>query len=139
MKNDNPARKKFKPMLSAFVDGELSPEERVQVEQHIVASKESAMEVADMRAASGLMRLTFEQAAEGEDWKDFSNQVLAKLTPERAPLLQRLALSLSEMFTYQRRPFLTLAGAVALAVAVAVPVRLRAGATHGGETQARAQ
>ena len=113
MSNDNPARKKFEPMLSPFVDGELTPEERLQVEQHLAANKESAMQVADFRAASGLMRLTFEQQADQEDWKDFSNDVLAKLTPEKPPLLERLKTAFSEMFTYQRG---TLVGAMVTAV-----------------------
>ncbi len=99
---DNPARKKFEPMLSPFVDGELTPEERQQVEQHLAANKESAMQVADFRAASGLMRLTYEEQADQEDWRDFANQVLSKLTPEKPPLFERLKASLSEMFTYQR-------------------------------------
>lgn len=101
--SDNPARKKFEPLLSPFVDGELTPKERAQVEQHLAANRESAMQVADFRAASGLMRLTFEQQADQEDWSDFSNQVLAKLTPEKPPLLERISASVSEMFTYQRR------------------------------------
>jgi anti-sigma-K factor RskA len=113
MSNDNPARKKFEPMLSPFVDGELTPEERQQVEQHLAANKESAMQVADFRAASGLMRLTFEQQADQEDWKDFSNEVLSKLTPEKPPLFERFKTALSEMFTYQRG---TLVGAMVTAV-----------------------
>jgi anti-sigma factor RsiW len=110
--NDNPARKKFEPMLSPFVDGELTPEQRQQVEQHLAANKESAMQVADFRAASGLMRLTFEQQADQEDWKDFSNQVLAKLTPDKPPLFERLKTAVSEMFAYQRGAFV---GAMATA------------------------
>lgn len=113
MSNDNPARKKFEPMLSPFVDGELTPEERLQVEQHLAANKESAMQVADFRAASGLMRLTFEQQADQEEWKDFSNQVLAKLTPDKPPLFERLKTAFSEMFIYQRG---TLVGAMVTAV-----------------------
>lgn len=116
--NENPARKKFEPMLSPFIDGELTPEERQQVETHLAANKESAMQVADFRAASGLMRLTFEQQADQEDWKDFSNQVLAKLTPEKAPLLERIKTSLSEMFTYQRGAFVGAMVTAALMVTV---------------------
>ena len=119
MKNDNPARKKFEPMLSPFVDGELSPAERQQVEQHLAANKESAMQVADFRAASGLMRLTFEDQADQEDWKDFSSQVLSKLTPEKAPLFERIKTQLSEMFTYQRGMFVGAMATAALLVAVA--------------------
>ena len=119
MSQDNPARKKFEPMLSPFVDGELTPEERQQVEQHLAANKESAMQVADFRAASGLMRLTFEQQADQEDWKDFSNEVLAKLTPEKPPLFDRLKTALSEMFTYQRGAFVGAMVTAALMVTVA--------------------
>ncbi|MBL8951843.1 MAG: zf-HC2 domain-containing protein [Myxococcaceae bacterium] len=115
---DNPARKKFEPMLSPFVDGELTPEERQQVEQHLAANKESAMQVADFRAASGLMRLTFEQQADAEDWKDFSNEVLAKLTPDKPPLFERLKASLAEMFTYQRGAFVGAMVTAALLVTV---------------------
>ena len=117
-KDPNPARTKFEPMLSPFVDGELTPEERQLVEQHLAANKESAMQVADFRAASGLMRLTFEQQAEQEDWKDFSNQVLSKLTPEKPPLFERLKTQLSELFTYQRGAFVGAMVTAALMVAV---------------------
>jgi anti-sigma factor RsiW len=116
--NDNPARKKFEPMLSPFVDGELTPEERQQVEQHLAANKESAMQVADFRAASGLLRLTMEQQADQEDWKDFSNQVLAKLTPDKPPLFERLKTAMSEMFTYQRSMFVGAMVTAALMVTV---------------------
>lgn len=117
--SDNPARKKFEPLLSPFVDGELTPKERAQVEQHLAANRESAMQVADFRAASGLMRLTFEQQADQEDWSDFSNQVLAKLTPEKPPLLERITASVTEMFTYQRRMMVGVMVTASLMVAVA--------------------
>src|SRR5688572_28599776 len=68
----NPARKKFEPMLSQYVDGELTPEERQQVEQHLAASKESADQVADFRAMSGLIRHATDMAADEIDWKEFS-------------------------------------------------------------------
>jgi anti-sigma factor RsiW len=139
MKNDNPARKKFEPMLSPFVDGELTPAERQQVEQHLAANKESAMQVADFRAASGLMRLTFEDQADQEDFKDFSAQVLSKLTPEKPPLFERLKLSLSEMFTYQRTMFVTSMATAALVALVAVPVAMKLAATPAGYAQAKVE
>lgn len=122
--SDNPAHKEFWPKLSPFVDGELSVEERKAVEQHLAADKESAAMVADLRAASGLVRLTFENAADDEDFKDFSTQVLARLTPQKLPFFERVKLSLSETFTYQR-PMLVTAMAAAMALLVAVPVGLR--------------
>jgi anti-sigma factor RsiW len=139
MKNDNPARKKFEPMLSPFVDGELSPSERQQVEQHLAANKESAMQVADFRAASGLMRLTFDQQADQEDWKDFSAGVLAKLTPEKAPFFERMKLTVSEMFTYQRTMFVTSLATAALVALVAVPVAMKLASSPLGYAQAKVE
>jgi anti-sigma factor RsiW len=137
MSNENPARKKFEPMLSPFVDGELTPEERQQVEQHLAANKESAMQVADFRAASGLMRLTFEQQADQEDWKDFSNQVLSKLTPEKPPVFERLKTSLSELFTYQRGTFVGAMATAALMVAVGATAFLMGSGSHAGYANER--
>lgn len=117
----NPARKSFEPLLSPYVDGELSPEERQLVERHIAADKDSAAQVADFRAASGLTRLSFEMLADEQDFSDFANQVMARVTPQKLPLFERLKLSLSEMFTYQRGQFVTV-GAVACALLAAVGV-----------------
>lgn len=128
----NPARKSFEPLLSPYVDGELSPEERQAVERHIAADKDSAAQVADFRAASGLTRLAFEQLADEQDFSEFANQVMARVTPQKLPLLERVKLSLSEMFTYQRGTFLTIgAMACALALVAAVALKLGGAATEG--------
>ncbi len=115
----NPARKSFEPLLSPYVDGELAPDERQLVERHIAADKDSAAQVADFRAASGLTRLSFEMLADEQDFSDFANQVMARVTPQKLPLFERLKLSLSEMFTYQRGTLVT-AGAMAFALVAAV-------------------
>lgn len=131
----NPARKRFRPLLSAYVDGELSPEERREVEAHLAVNKESAMEVADLRAAAGILRLSLEQKADEEDWKDFSGNVMSRLVPEKLPFFERLQLSASEMFTYNRPVMLTasLAGAFAAAVAVAVTLQVAPRVGYGQE------
>lgn len=136
----NPAREKFLPMLSPYVDGELSPEERAQVEQHLQNNKESAMQVADMRAADGLMRLALEMQGDDVDWKKFTEDVMGKITPDRLPLFERLKLTLSEAFTYQRGAMMAgLAGAAA-AIAIAVPVALKLSAgTPAGYANARVE
>jgi len=113
----NPARKTFEPLLSPYVDGELTPEERQAVERHIAADKESAAQVADFRAASGLTRLSFEMLADEQDFSEFANQVMARVTPQKLPLFERLKLSVSEMFTYQRNTLITV-GAMACALAL---------------------
>ena len=115
----NPARKTFEPLLSPYVDGELSPEERLAVERHIAADKESAAQVADFRAAAGLTRLSFEMLADEQDFSEFANQVMARITPQKLPLFERLTLSISELFTYQRGTLITV-GAMACAVLAVV-------------------
>ncbi len=117
----NPAREKILPLLSPYVDGELSPEERLQVEQHLQNNKESAAQVADFRAGDGLMRNALELQADEVDWKKFSEDVMARVTPEKLPLLERLSLTFSELFTYQRGPVLAGLVGAAAALAIAIP------------------
>jgi len=136
----NPAREKFLPMLSPYVDGELTPEERQLVEQHLANSKESTGQVADFRAADGLMRHALEMQADSMDWKAFADDVMAKVTPEKLPLFERLKISLSEMFTYQRGPLMVGFAAAALAVLIAVPVTMKFATPDGyGANKVRVQ
>ncbi len=121
----NPARKMFRPKLSAYVDGELSPEERVQVEQHLQVNKESAMEVADMRAASGLTRVSMDMLADEVDWKQFTNNVMSQLQPTRLPLMERLSISLGEMFRYQRPVMVTAMVTAAVVALLLIPLALQ--------------
>jgi anti-sigma factor RsiW len=120
----NPAREKFLPMLSPYVDGELTPEERQLVEQHLQNNKESAAQVADFRAGDGLMRNALDMQADDVDWKKFTEDVMARVTPEKLPLLERLKLSFGEMFTYQRGPLVAGLVGAAAAVAIAIPLTL---------------
>jgi anti-sigma factor RsiW len=124
----NPAREKFLPLLSPYVDGELTPEERQQVEQHLANNKDSAAQVADFRAADALMRHALEMQGDDVDWKGFTDGVMSQLTPEKLPLLTRLKLSLGEMFTYQRGPMVAAMVGAAAAIAIAVPVAMKLGA-----------
>ncbi len=129
----NPAREKFREMLSPYVDGELTPEERLLVEQHLQNNKESAAEVADFRAADGLMRHSLDMQADDVDWKKFADDVMARVTPQKLPFFDRLKLTFSEMFLYQRGTLVAgFAGAaVALAVAVPVLMKMSAGVPDG--------
>ena len=126
-------------MLSPYVDGELSPEERQAVERHIAADKESAAQVADFRAASGLTRLSFEMLADEQDFSEFANQVMARVTPQKLPVFERLKLSMSEMFTYQRTTLVT-AGAMAFALALMAGAVVKlSGADPEGYANARVE
>ncbi len=127
----NPAREKFLPMLSPYVDGELSPEERQQVEQHLANNKDSTAQVADFRAGDALIRHALEMQADQIDWKAFADDVMSKVTPEKLPFFERMKLTLSEMFLYQRGPLVAgLVGATA-AVAIAVPVSMKFATPEG--------
>jgi len=136
----NPAREKFLPLLSPYVDGELSPEERQLLEQHLANNKESAGQVADFRAADALMRHALEMQADSVDWKAFTDDVMGKVTPEKLPLFERLRLTFSELFTYQRGPLIAgFVGATA-AVAIAVPVSMKFATPEGyGATKMQVQ
>src|SRR5262249_4703229 len=103
----NPACQTFIPMLSPFVDGELPPQERVTVERHLNVCRDCTARAADLRAESGLIRHGLDLAADEVDFKDFAQKVMARLTPYKPPLWERLRVSLSEMFLYQRRTMVT--------------------------------
>jgi anti-sigma factor RsiW len=135
----NPACKTFVPQLSPFLDGELKPDDRVAVERHLAACKDCTMRAADLRAESGLLRVGMEMLADEVDFKDFSQKVMARITPERPPVLERIKISLSEMFTYQRGMMLTSLATAAAVLLVAVPVLLSRESTplgYAGERMA---
>ena len=121
----NPACERFVPLLSPYIDGELSPSERLNVERHLSACKDCTGRAADLRAESGLLRVGLEMAVDEVDFKDFAQKVMARVTPEKPPLLERLRLSLSEMFLYQRTVMLSSLATAAVVMLVAVPLLLR--------------
>lgn len=127
----NPAREKYLPKLSSYVDGELSPAERQELEQHLANNKESAGQVADFRAADGLMRHALEVQADEVDWKKFTEDVMARVTPDKLPLFDRLKLTFSELFTWQRGPLIAGFAGAAAALAIAIPLGLSMKAPEG--------
>lgn len=121
----NPACERFVPMLSPYVDGELTPAERVNVERHLSACRDCTGRAADLRAESGLLRVGLDMAVDDVDFKDFALKVMARVTPEKPPLLERLKLSLSEMFLYQRTAMVSSFATAAVLALVAVPLLMR--------------
>ncbi|MCP3139643.1 anti-sigma factor family protein [Pyxidicoccus xibeiensis] len=120
----NPACERFVPMLSPYVDGELSPAERVNVERHLSACRDCTGRAADLRAESGLLRVGLDMAVDDVDFKDFAQKVMARVTPEKPPLIERMKLALSEMFLYQRTAMLSSLATAAVLVAVGLPLLL---------------
>ena len=121
----NPACERFIPLLSPYIDGELPPTERVVVERHLSACKQCTGRAADLRAESGLLRVGLDMAVDEVDFKDFTQKVMARVTPEKPPLLERLRLSLSEMFLYRRTVLLSSLATAAVVMLVAVPLLMR--------------
>lgn len=121
----NPACKTFIPMLSPFIDGELSAAERGTVELHLSACQACASRIADLRAEAGLIRVGLEMVADEVDFSGFTQKVMARITPDRPPLLERLKLAASEFFTYQRGALVTGLVAAAVVGLVLVPLLSR--------------
>ena len=121
---NNQACQTFLPMISAFIDTELTPSERAGLERHLSACPACTLRAADLRAESALVRVGLDILADEADFKDFSQKVLARVTPERPSLWERLSVWLSETFTYQRGTLATVAATAAVVLAVAVPLSL---------------
>jgi hypothetical protein len=77
------------------------------------------------------MRVGLEMAVDEVDFKDFTQKVMARVTPEKPPLLERMRLSLSEMFLYQRTAMLSSLATAAVVLLVAVPLLMRGKAPVG--------
>lgn len=127
----NPACEHFIPLLSPYVDGELPSSERVQVERHLTACRDCTGRTADLRAESALLRVGLDMAVDEVDFKDFAQRVMARVTPEKPPLLERLRLSLSELLLYHRTAMVSSLATAAVLVLVGVPVLLSQQAPHG--------
>ncbi len=127
----NPACKTFFSKLSPFIDGELAPSERQLVERHLSVCPDCTGRVADLRAESGLVRLGMEMLADEADFTGFAQKVMAQITPEKPPLMERMRLSIAEFFTYQRAMVMTATVTAAVVALIAVPLIMRSGTPYG--------
>jgi anti-sigma factor RsiW len=121
----------FVPLLSPFIDGELSSSERRAVEHHLEACQDCSARAADLRAQSGLVRIGLELLADEADFSNFANKVMARMTPSRIPFWERWKLSLSELFTYHRAAMVSSLVTAGVAAAIAIPLALRSGPPTG--------
>jgi len=131
MSSSNPACKTFLSQLSPYVDGELPVAQRQILERHLAVCPDCPGRVADLRATGGLVRVGMEFATDEVDFKDFAQKVMARITPEHPPLLERWRLSLSEMFLYQRGPMLASLATAAVLLLIGIPLVLRSGTPLG--------
>lgn len=118
-------------MLSPFIDGELSPADRLTVERHLAACPDCTARVADLRAESGLVRVGMEMLAEEADFTGFAQRVMARITPEKPPLVERWRLAFTELVLHQRTALVAAAATVAVVV-LGVLLLARGGPTGYG-------
>jgi len=106
-------------LLSAYADGELSPEERAEVEEALRGDPALQARLADLQALSGLMRASLEQEADAVDFSGFADAVMAKLPAAKKPSAwARFTVWLDEQLRYHRWQVASgLAAAVLLLVA----------------------
>lgn len=105
-------------LLSAYVDGELEPEERAEVEALLEAEPTLKLRLEDHRALSASLRFTLEQEADAVDFSGFADGVMAKL-PARSPGLGERIRGFLGDFLGERRHRFALGAVTAAVVAVA--------------------
>src|SRR5260370_39047144 len=88
------------PLLSPFIDGELPPAGRIELERHLAHCTMCRARVGDLRAQSGLGRVGFEMLADEPNFDHFFEKVMARVTPERLSLSERWRVSCNESFAY---------------------------------------
>lgn len=113
---ENQACQSFLPLLSAYIDTELTPSQRTQVERHLSACPTCTLRAADLRAESALVRVGLDIVADEVDFKDFPQKVLARVTLERPPFWERVSLWASETLAHERRTVLAAAAVALLAL-----------------------
>lgn len=107
--------------LSAYADGELSPEEAEDLRRAIEGDPVAEAILRDHRALSEALRLTLEEVGEEADLSGFADAVMARIEAERpAPAKARRWF---EWRGRKRAPiFAAAAAALATLVVVAVPL-----------------
>ncbi len=109
-------------LLSAYVDGELSPPERGMVEAHLAACEECSAEIEEFAALDGALRAL--PLGEPDGYFDtFTQRVRERVRAERVPVARR------------RLPAWTWAAAAALLLAVLTPLSLRRAPTPAALTR----
>lgn len=120
-------------LLSAFLDGELAPDDREYVDDHVRGCAQCALRCDLLRAQGQALRERMAEAAAGVDFEAMTRGILARVSHDR-PLrgLPRLRVLGEELWRGHRRSFaaaggLALAASVALVVALAPPKPLPEG------------
>jgi anti-sigma factor RsiW len=107
--------------MSAHLDGELSPAERVALEAHLAGCPACTAQMAALRAVGAALRRRFEAQADAVDFSGFTAAVLGRLKPYRPPLGERLSVAWEE---WRRHRPGTLFGGFGLTAAAVLAVLL---------------
>ena len=119
------ACKSFQLQLSAYADGELAVKERAPVELHLAGCGDCRARVEDLKAMSSLLSERLMAHAEAADFSRFSDQVMARVTPYRAPLLERIRIGWGEIVEYHRTAVISSFATAAMTLLIGVPVAVK--------------
>ncbi|AKU93090.1 anti-sigma factor family protein [Vulgatibacter incomptus] len=106
-------------LLSAYADGELSPQDAERIEALLASDDDLGDRLADHRALSAALRGIGEDAADEVDFSGFADAVMAQIPPYVPPLSVRLRRLVAPLLDQGRWRFaLGACGAAAAALAI---------------------
>ncbi|MBI5545099.1 MAG: zf-HC2 domain-containing protein [Deltaproteobacteria bacterium] len=121
----------FQLLLSAYADGEVSVQERSQVDVHLSGCADCRARLQDLQSLSQVVAATLIAKAEDADFSRFADQVMARITPDRPGLLERLRIGWQEILTYHRAAVVSSMVTAAVTLAIAVPLVYRYALSQG--------
>jgi anti-sigma factor RsiW len=116
------ACKTYLPLLSAYADGEVNAKERSQVELHLSGCADCRARLADLKAVAQLVSARMTAQAEEVDFSGFADAVMARVTPQRPGLLERMRVAWREVLAYHRTALVSSLATAAVTLALAVPL-----------------
>ena len=119
------ACKSFQLLLSAYADGEVDAKERSQVDLHLSGCADCRARLSDLKALSETVSAHLLAQAEQVDFSKFADQVMAKVTPDRPGLVERVRIAWSEILAYHRTAVVSSVVTAAVTLAIAVPLVYR--------------
>lgn len=90
-------------LLSAYADGEVTPEERAEIERALEEDEKLQARLDDHLLVSSLLRSSLEREADEVDFSGFADRVMERLPAHDRPTLwKRLGVWIDETLTFHR-------------------------------------